>query len=787
MLSKQKTKNIPNMGLFDPDCFDPDVDNCPFLPFNCYAITGTAGAGKSTSISYLHQNMNCLVTGATMVAAQNLSQNLKTYCPTIYSAFGFKSRHINMIQRSTIHTRSCSTIETIQKIHISKYWPIISDIVQEFKQKKQRGLYKKISIKMMDIFNKMHYGQLWTTNVIIIDEAGTLSTHILSTIVFFYWFYNSWLETPQYRKGLLPCIVTVGSPTQTDAFQSTFNHYNQSTKIQECDNILTSLISVPSLSNYVNIQNNWALFINNKRCTDPQFGHLLKVLEYGLPVTNDIILYLDRFVVSPACVLNPEKYVGWTRLFLSHSEVKSYLSNLHNVLTYNKNLTNQIMFYCAIECTVHLNALEEYKEIINKKSISAVEWLNKNINRLSNYSQFVDQDMSMASTEYGESEVKVTYNVTFVKNSCVSVNGKNKHCIYGYTGTYASFINMLDSETFLDQHGHEQPEYVYSFLCRLLYNGMYSFYAYNQNSSISNKEYIMAIRNIVLPATSYSVYEMNTNLQDEWTDYIDDFTCIESCKAVEENVADVDLMEDFFYMQVQPPCVPSATTLANVIQMYMELKMYFERRLEVAIKYFGKEFLDHPFSTYTCNIMIRDNIDYTSDVQTLHGLLDYASPNENYILMGYTYLNVFFGHKQADYDSKGDRDTGHVNKMPRLVIKDALGFISCLDYNVNKMYENFSDRDSLHLCTVKDFGVSSKLAMTIAKAQGLSLNRVAISFGSHQHLKPSHIYVAISRAKDSNYVVMDKNPLTTTGEQFSTQASKHIVNAMKNPRTLLVY
>lgn len=178
----------------------------------------------------------------------------------------------------------------------------------------------------------MHQGQLWTTNVIVVDEAGTLSVHILTAVVFCYWFFNAWLRTPLYRRGRIPCIVCVGSPTQTDAFQSSFSHETQVNKIRECDNILTFLVGNPRAATYVDVARNWALFINNKRCTDVQFGHLMKTLEYGLELSPDILAYVDRFVVPRAAIMDPAQYVGWTRLFLSHAEVKTFLTTLHATL-----------------------------------------------------------------------------------------------------------------------------------------------------------------------------------------------------------------------------------------------------------------------------------------------------------------------------------------------------------------------------------------------------------------------------------------------------------------------
>lgn len=125
------------------ETFSPSLtrsSQAPFLPFSAYVITGTAGAGKSTSVSCLHHTMDCLVTGATTVAAQNLSQTLRAYCPTVYSAFGFKSRHINMTQRVSSHGRSTdAALEELQRRDLAKYWPVLSDIAAEFRRTKPRG------------------------------------------------------------------------------------------------------------------------------------------------------------------------------------------------------------------------------------------------------------------------------------------------------------------------------------------------------------------------------------------------------------------------------------------------------------------------------------------------------------------------------------------------------------------------------------------------------------------------------------------------------------------------
>ncbi|QCF49482.1 UNVERIFIED_ASMBLY: helicase-primase helicase subunit [human gammaherpesvirus 4] len=775
-LAKRRVQQLPDMETFSPE-FDPELSEPPFLPFSAYVITGTAGAGKSTSVSCLHHTMDCLVTGATTVAAQNLSQTLRAYCPTVYSAFGFKSRHINMTQRVSSHGRSTdAALEELQRRDLAKYWPVLSDIAAEFRRTKPRGLYSGVSGPAFEVLRDMHQGQLWTTNVIVVDEAGTLSVHILTAVVFCYWFFNAWLRTPLYRRGRIPCIVCVGSPTQTDAFQSSFSHETQVNKIRECDNILTFLVGNPRAATYVDVARNWALFINNKRCTDVQFGHLMKTLEYGLELSPDILAYVDRFVVPRAAIMDPTQYVGWTRLFLSHAEVKTFLTTLQATLkTAGQGRAARgtggdgggvTMFTCPVECEVFLDPLAQYKTLVGLPGLTAHTWLQKNYARLGNYSQFADQDMVPVGTEQDEERVKVTYNVTYVKHSSVSVNCKTKKSICGYTGTFGDFMDTLEADSFVEAHGHEQPEYVYSFLARLIYGGIYAF-SHGGHSLCENGEYVAELGAVPLPGRTWDP-EVTAGME------LGELP-LEVAWDGERSPAAV------FYARVLAPPAANSAPLCSLLNIYNDLRAYFRQCLDVAVRYGGREFRDLPFCTFTNNMLIRDNIEFTSDEPLLHGLLDYASTTENYTLLGYTHLNVFFGirGKQQPQDAGSSR-------MPRLMVKDEAGFVCCLEHNTNKLYETIEDK-SLNLCSIRDYGISSKLAMTIAKAQGLSLNKVAICFGSHRNIKPGHVYVALSRARHSNCVVMDRNPLSEmiTGE--GNPASGYIVDALKNSRALLVY
>ncbi|ADW24385.1 helicase [Cricetid gammaherpesvirus 2] len=750
----QLTTRPPEMSWYDSQ-FDPMDEETELLPFTVFMITGTAGAGKSTSISALHQNLNCLITGATVVAAQNLSSLLRTRCPTIFQSFGFKSRHINMPLRQVprgVHT----SMESIQQANLSKYWHVLSDIIHEIMEKKKVGLYDSLTGELFELLAMSSSPEMWFTNIIIIDEAGTLPAHILTAVVFLYWFYNSWLSTPLYKEGRVPCIVCVGSPTQTSAIQSTFNHLNQKTEISQCENVLSFIMGTKLVSSYTKLQDNWALFINNRRCNDVQFSHMLKTLEYGLPNTEDIVTYLDQFVVPASKICDPKEYTGWTRLFISHNEVKAYISRLHLTLKGDTSCDTQL-FTCPVMLEIFHSEFDKYKLKTNIQDITITDWLTKNLSKVSNYSQFVDQDMNIINTNIQDTATTITYQTKYVKNSYISLNGKTRRCIYGYVGTVAGFRQILECETFIDLHGWDNPKFVYSFINTLIYNSLYFFSSFG--AKCLNKEFLKQLSELDIPTvliTSPGEHEFS---------------------ASEEH-------EDIFYTLVDSVPDANHAQLPFLIQWYNALKDVFFARSSLAVAHFGPTFMNEPFSTYTHNVQVRNGVEYTSSATCIYGLLDFASTVDSYQIVGYTFMPVSMG-KPFGFPSLNQTI---LTAMPHIVVQDSLGFVSCLERNVNKVAETMEDGTIVTLGHAVDYGISTKLAMTIVKAQGMSLQKVAIVFGTHKNVQPSHVYVAISRATDPRYLVMDKNPLReSTFEDNRPEAATHIVNALHNPNTLLVY
>ena len=124
--------------------------------------------------------------------------------------------------------------------------------------------------------------------------------------------------------------------------------------------------------------------------------------------------------------------------------------------------------------------------------------------------------------------------------------------------------------------------------------------------------------------------------------------------------------------------------------------------------------------------------------------------------------------------------------LPKIVIKDEMGFISILDNNVSKLTDTVNG-NSFHICTTIDYAIVSKVAMTVTKSQGLSIQRVALDFGNDpKNLKLSSIYVGMSRVVDPNNLIMNLNPLRLNYENDNIIAS-HIVKALKNKDTMLIF
>lgn len=183
------------------------------------------------------------------------------------------------------------------------------------------------------------------------------------------------------------------------------------------------------------------------------------------------------------------------------------------------------------------------------------------------------------------------------------------------------------------------------------------------------------------------------------------------------------------------------------------------------------------------NIVVRDGVDFVSTSPGLHGLVAYASTIDTYIIQGYTFLPVRFGRPGGQRLSEDLR-----RKMPSIVVQDSSGFIACLENNVTKMTETLEGGDVFNICCAGDYGISSNLAMTIVKAQGVSLSRVAISFGNHRNIRASLVYVGVSRAIDARYLVMDSNPLKLMDRgDAQSPSSKYIIKALCNPKTTLIY
>ncbi|AEV80458.1 helicase-primase helicase subunit [Cercopithecine betaherpesvirus 5] len=797
----------------------PCTDQWPFFPFRVLLVTGTAGAGKTSSIQVLAANLNCVITGTTVIAAQNLSAILNrtrsAQVKTIYRVFGFNSKHVPLAEGGTetlkqyriCEPRDENTIQRVQVNDLLAYWPVIADIMEKY----LNMLERKASLE--------DASEMCESNIIVIDECGLLLKHMLQVVVFFYYFYNAVCDTRLYRERLMPCIICVGSPTQTEALESRYDHTTQNKNIRKGIDVLSALIQNKVLMEYCEIADNWVMFINNKRCTDLDFSDLLKYMEFGIPLTEEHITYVDRFVKPPSSIRNPSYASDMTRLFLSHVEVQAYFKRLHEQIRQSER---HRLFDLPVYCVVNNRAYQELCELSDPLSGSPQPvdiWFRQNLTRIINYSQFVDHNLSneilkepLRSEDSDEAlETLLTLRITYIQGSSVGVNSKVRACVVGYHGTFERFVEILQKDTFIERTPCEQAGYAYSLVSGLLFSAMYLFYS----SPYTDEDLLRELARIELPEIASLCVDDNhkgvvndeegggssslssglptrvaVTGNEEGDDAmilgIDEDTYDIPCMA--EEVSDSDMLaqtslydDPFFLKYVKPPSI-SLLSFEETVQIYTTFREIFLKRYQVMQRATNGRFAALPMITYNRrNVVVKSNCQIASQTGSFVGMLSHVSPAQTYTLEGYTTDNILSlpgGHRiHQEVAQRG---------LSRLVLKDALGFLFVLDVNVSRFVESTQGK-SLHVCTTVDYGITSRTAMTIAKSQGLSLEKVAVDFGDHpKNLKMSHIYVAMSRVTDPEYLVMNVNPLRLPYEK-NTTITPYICRALKDRRTTLIF
>lgn len=896
-------RHIPTVGRAADGGGNPRPAALPFFPFRTLLVTGTAGAGKTSSIQTLAANLDCVITGTTVIASQNLSSILNrtksAQIKTIYRVFGFNSKHVSMADGLTPSSRqpppsssspsgpagpfrpsppsppgaaaapavnvaaaaaplapgvgaswtgATDDVRRCQAGDLSFYWRVVDDIVARCLEARDKKARVEVS-------------ELCDSNVIVVDECGLLLRHMLHVVVFFYYFYNALHDTPLYRERRVPCVVCVGSPTQTEALETSYGggggggaggggrrggngNGGGGKNVKRGTDVLSALISDPVLSRYCAVHDNWIMFINNKRCTDLDFSDLLKHIEFGLPLSREHVEYVDRFVRPAGLIRDPAYALDMTRLFISHAEVQRYFRRLHDRLrVVNRGLLFELPVYCVID-----NAnFEEFCELSDVPALARTpeRWFKANLARIINYSQFVDHNISDGievepvsavggggggAVLYGDDEgagdggraahreTLITAKITYIKDSSIGVNAKVRSCVIGFAGTYERFVEILQNDTFVERTPCEQAIYAYSLISGLLYSAMYSFYTSELSSveifdefsrmSLPNVPSLM-IRRERFPgepeeeeeerddagnggaaggwvgapaaaaasgaaAATHSIPCLEEGSSDYvWGDDVSDAEMLSSSNVVADK---------FFATYDKPPHVGS-TSFEEVIAVYTAFKSIFVERFKIMQRHTGGEFGKTELVTYNRrNVFRRDGCRIASEAKSFVGMLSYASPVNNYVLVGYTADDVL----TMSMDRKRIHPRVLEKGLPKLIVKDPLGFLSILDVNVSRFVDT-SHGKSLHICTSVDYGVNSRTAMTIAKSQGLSLEKVAIDFGDDpRNLRLSQIYVAMSRVVDPDALIMNTNPMRLKHEK-NTYITPYICDALKNEKTTLVF
>lgn len=200
------------------------------FPFAVYLITGNAGSGKSTCVQTINEVLDCVVTGATRIAAQNMYAKLSGAflsrpINTIFHEFGFRGNHVQaqLGQYPYTLTSNPASLEDLQRRDLTYYWEVILDLTKralaasggeesrnEFRALAALERTLGLAEGALTRLAPATHGALpafTRSNVIVIDEAGLLGRHLLTAVVYCWWMINALYHTPQYAARLRPVLV----------------------------------------------------------------------------------------------------------------------------------------------------------------------------------------------------------------------------------------------------------------------------------------------------------------------------------------------------------------------------------------------------------------------------------------------------------------------------------------------------------------------------------------------------------------------------------------------------
>ncbi|AHM96126.1 helicase-primase helicase subunit [Papiine alphaherpesvirus 2] len=798
------------------------------FPFAVYLITGNAGSGKSTCVQTLNEVLDCVVTGATRIAAQNMYVKLSGAflsrpINTIFHEFGFRGNHVQaqLGQHPYALASNPASVEDLQRRDLTYYWEVIADITRravaagggaedgrsEFRAlaalESSMGLAEG-TLTRLAAFTHGALPAFTRSNIVVIDEAGLLGRHLLTAVVYCWWMTNALYHTPQYAAGLRPVLVCVGSPTQTASLESTFEHQKLRCSIRQSENVLTYLICNRTLREYVRLPRSWAIFINNKRCVEHEFGNLMKALEYGLPLTEEHMQFVDRFVVPESFITNPANLPGWTRLFSSHKEVSAYMARLHAHLKVARE-GEFVVFTLPVLTFVSTKAFDEYRELTHQPTLTVEKWIAANAGRITNYSQSQDQDAGRVRLEvHSKQQLVVARNdVTYVLNSQIAVTTRLRKMVFGFGGTFRSFEAVLRDDSFVKTQGEMMVEFAYRFLSRLIFGGLIHFYnfllrpgldaakrarAYERMGALTSELLALGAEGASPPAAAGAEGASPPAAAGERAF---DFKTLGARAGGDAEFPEDDLDVvfaglseqelDLFYCHYAPE---QPDTTAAVHAQFGLLKRAFLGRYLILRELFGEAFEEAPFSTYVDNVTFRGCEVMIGSMRG--GLLSVALQTDSYTLTGFTYARVyaFAEEVRRRHAAAGLAELLEESPLPYAVLRDQHGFVSVVNTNVSEFVESVESRE-LAMATNADYGISSMLAMTITRSQGLSLDKVAICFAPG-NLRLNSAYVAMSRTTSSEFLRMNLNPLRERHERDDV-ISEHILSALRDPEVLIVY
>ena len=744
-------------------------DTFPTFRYHCLCLQGPAGTGKSSFVKELVPFLgHAVYTCFTNVGTNNLNSKIKTEHGCNFGTLAKNMRLRN--PQPTIEIEYDSPAKSFKEAQLrslaADYYNLRS--VRE-NIKKALPKFTKLNVQsnnnvaawmlsgvMKNIYrDESSIPQIAFADAIVLDEAGQTCGYSLCSLAFCVWLIRTYM---QINLDKTPVMILVGSMSQSQATKK-IEDSSGTHKTVAAESMLDYIFKYKVVSDFVGIHepDRVLIFTQNKRCQLKFLLPILKGLDLGKNVRSyahllDSIIVPHDVIANPGCEKKDKRAIegpmvtedntinvdlsAHIRIALSHRECAEYIAACMKELpcidvpVYVVVLINEIR---------HMSDSADLDEYIHK-------WLNDQHNDIGCYSQFKD---------YLYLPFKKVGTYTYLPDSFyppVAMQNRPNPFLQPLTkeqideeqiypkeriqlGLYRGMTRLLVNKPLVCQKN-----------CYLVVTGFYGPLK-RFIDIINNEGKIYSSIQFLLHLLKHALLYLECNMRFE-KPIISDFEdqdLMKFCEVQEEHsyIAFLDIKNASWSQLIQAR-TKGISAVTKLYSMVLKTKPYLADEVvgfHVTDVLNGQQkFVLNNECVMNLRLNIGDHLQLLSTAEILN------VPDNIH--------NKYYNQHAKIFPQM---------KNHSLIVKTDSGFVGALFWSESLC----TVRNSVRKCQYKPLvsyinPVINELAMTIAKSQGLTLQKVAGIINNFSSIKS--IYVLLSRA--SHDIVLNQNFLLNKNLSF---------------------